>query len=236
MPLSKQHRGFTLIELLAVIAVLGVLAAAVAAAIPRVLVGAQSTHCASNLRQIGLAMRTYAAEHDGWLPETRHTAGTNAAWIQSLAPYLDHLDEVRICPADPKGRQRLAAGGTSYILNSEVFVPKRNPWGQPIGDAMNNVQRLPSPARTLLAFTISDNRGAGDSNDHTHSDLWSSWGAFLGDVEPDRFRVGSRQAGRTAGRANYLFADGRVQAIEAAEIKRAFDRGVNIALPGEASL
>lgn len=233
---ERKPAGFTLLELLAVVAILGVLVSVVSVAGRHALTGAECTQCASNLRQIGLALRTYAADHDGWLPETTHTTGSGSAWIETLRPYLGDVDRVRICPADPKGRERLAAGGTSYILNSEVFVPKRDPFGQPLGDALNNVNRLPSPTRTLLAFTISDNRGAGESNDHTHSDIWSSWGAFLSDVEPDRFRNGRRSGARTEGRANYLYADGRVQGLDAGEVRKYFDRGTNIAIPGQAPL
>lgn len=227
-------RAFTLAELLVAVAVVGLLAVLLAGNVKNLAVRAQQAKCQSNLRQLGAALLTYAGEHDGRLPPTRHTDGEEQAWVHQLKSYLGDVDAVRICPADPKGAQRLRSGGTSYVLNSIVFVPRTDPFGRPVGEPFNNLLRLDRPARTIFAFIVSDNRGAGASNDHTHSEQWTSWSAFLSDVEPDRFRTGSRSASRTEGSANYLYADGHVAALEAAAMRSIFSGGVNPAEPGRA--
>ena len=38
----------------------------------------------------------------------------------TLAPYLENVDEIRICPDDPQGDERLALRGTSYVVNDYI--------------------------------------------------------------------------------------------------------------------
>ncbi len=63
----KRH-GFSLIELLVTIAVIVALMALLMPVMALVRSQAQSTHCASNLRQIGSAAATYASDWSGRLP------------------------------------------------------------------------------------------------------------------------------------------------------------------------
>src|SRR5690349_21136525 len=66
------HRfGFTLIELLVVIAIIAVLAAILFPVFAQARESARQTQCASNVRQLGLAMRMYVTDHDEvWFPST----------------------------------------------------------------------------------------------------------------------------------------------------------------------
>lgn len=58
----RSRRAFTLIELLVVIGIIAVLLAILLPALGRVRVASQSAACLSNLRQIGIAARTYQSE------------------------------------------------------------------------------------------------------------------------------------------------------------------------------
>ncbi len=230
LPEERRGQGFTLVELLVVIAIVSVLAALIAAVSGRVKVSANRAASASNMRQIGVALALYTNENNGRYPETTHSNQRDRSWIYTLAPYLANVDEVRICPADPRGEERLKSDGTSYTLNSFVF----NSGGfDPEGNRLasyNTVLALPRPAQTILAFNVANHK-SGLSADHTHSDAWTSWGALLADIEPDRHRLGDRRQDRATGSANYLFADGRVEGIEAAVIKARTEAGENIARP-----
>lgn len=226
----RNEKAFTLIELLVVIGIILMLAALALPVAGRINLNAQQAACASNLRQLGTAMMTYAAEHNQRLPETSHTAAVGSTWIHTLAPYLDSVDEVRICPADPKGAERLAAGGTSYVLNSYLFVPQTDPFGNPIGDPTNNLLLIDNPARTMMAFIISDAQSVGESSDHTHSSGWTSWSAVTQDIAPDRFTA-NPAGDHSSGSANYLYADGHVEKHDAAAIKQRIEAGENIAEP-----
>ncbi len=66
---SKLQLGFTLIELLVVIAIIAVLAAILFPVFAQARESAREAQCASNMRQIGLAMRMYITDYDEiWFP------------------------------------------------------------------------------------------------------------------------------------------------------------------------
>jgi hypothetical protein len=224
-----QPGGFTLLELLVLVAMIGGLSVLAFFGARGAMASSKQAASSSNLRNIGAALRMHADENGGKFPETTHTASLGLAWIYVLEGHLGNFDETRICPADPRREERRSAKGSSYILNSYLFVPRIGPFGNPVGPQLNRVHAIPDPARTLLAFVCSDRTGAGAGNDHTHSSLWTSWSAVCNDITPDRF--GGNASVRTQGRSLYLYVDGRVEALPANEVKTKIERGNNIAKP-----
>ncbi|HUR21733.1 MAG TPA: type II secretion system protein [Vicinamibacterales bacterium] len=69
MKLQPQSRhGFTLIELLVVIAIIAILASLLLPVLARSKDKAKAIACMSNLKQLGIAVRTYADSNEGKLP------------------------------------------------------------------------------------------------------------------------------------------------------------------------
>lgn len=227
-----HRRGFTLVELLTVIAVVGILAAVIFSAYGGVRQRQQQASCAANMRQLGAAILLHANDHEGRFPLTMHSVtDVEESWVYTLAPYLENVDQVRICPADPKAEERLERGQSSYILNEFVFVPALDPLGRPTGQSYDRLAKLPFPGNTPLAFVISDQRGLSAANDHTHSRGWSSWGRVVADIQPNRFSAGESDSSGRNGHANYLYADGHVASIDAETLYQQVQSGRNPAHP-----
>lgn len=90
------RRGFTLIELLVVIGIIAILAALLFPTFAQAREAARLTTCTSNLRQIGMAVLQYMADHDDMLPPARIRA-PRSSWAGFLDPYTKGWQVFR-CP------------------------------------------------------------------------------------------------------------------------------------------
>lgn len=233
-PIHKPtRRGLTLIELLVVIAIIAVLIGLLLPAVQKAREAARRVQCANNLRQIGLALHMFCDTHGGSFPESTHTTmDFEETWIFTLAPYMENVDKIRVCPEDSRADELIENKGTSYLLNEYLCVPGDN--------ARLKFSSLTSTTQTIMVFTGSEQLGTSITNDHTHSRSWfknpvdKAWIRIVADLQVDRFSGAGKNAPperRTSGYANYLFADGHVQLIPAATIKQWADAQKNFALP-----
>ncbi len=111
-PCHGSTRAFTLVELLTVLAVVAILAALGFPALGSFMKRADETKCVSNLRQMGAAIASYAAENNNELP-INNSPTKGIRWYIMLNPYLGkstsadaegwRAPSIFICPAnDPK--------------------------------------------------------------------------------------------------------------------------------------
>lgn len=236
--MKKYHRAFTLIELLVVIAIIALLLSMLLPALSRARMYARRVVSTSNMRQIGMAMTLYAEDNEGLFPETTHGhSGTRArevSWINTLSKYVGDVDDIRICPADPKRQQRLEAGLTSYTMNEYIAVDDRDPFGRVVGRSYRNLYRLPRPERTITAFVAADDLAVSATSDHTHSRSWFSsaraWDAIRADIQPDRYST-QKSSDNTRGTTLFLHADTNVQVMQATDIKDMAEQGIDFAKP-----
>lgn len=93
----RLKRGFTLIELLVVIAIIAILAAILFPVFTSAKQSARNAQCASNLRQIGLAMSRYADDNNGRLC-TYYDANSNVTWWSAVYRY-SKSSKIWACPS-----------------------------------------------------------------------------------------------------------------------------------------
>jgi prepilin-type N-terminal cleavage/methylation domain-containing protein len=144
-------RGFTLIELLVVLAIMGVLAALLLAAVVRARSAAERTQCANNLRQIGLALHHYHDNKGSFPPGCFNAASATLSdykylrlsWMAPLLPYVENE------PLWAQTESMESIDSSPAPCNAGVFPLN---WSYPF-DTCNGVQRyqaLETPIKLFL--------------------------------------------------------------------------------------
>ncbi|BDI28542.1 hypothetical protein CCAX7_005930 [Capsulimonas corticalis] len=118
----KTNRGFTLIELLVVIAIIAILAAILFPVFAKAREKARQTSCASNEKQIMLALLQYNQDYDETFPPLYTDVsgdwnGPMVAWYQNIYPYVKSVG-VFYCPDDPN----TGVGAPDWITYTGVPV------------------------------------------------------------------------------------------------------------------
>jgi prepilin-type N-terminal cleavage/methylation domain-containing protein/prepilin-type processing-associated H-X9-DG protein len=151
----KQKAGFTLIELLVVIAIISILAALLLPGLSRARQSARRVQCASNLHQIGVALKLYADDFQKFpcfggpdlLPNVPYP-GRVSYWDAKLLPCAGGNLGVFLCPASLIGNRN---ADTNWF--SVPYGPNRsygyNAWGTYSPGAEVNLGLSGSPYSSL---------------------------------------------------------------------------------------
>ena len=185
--MGMKKNGFTLIELLTVIAIMAILASMLMPVFGRAREKARQVSCASNLKQLGLAVQMYCSDYDETNVLTDSgPLGTASEpyWYDLLYPYTKNK-QILVCMSDTTPA---ASPISSYRM------------GAGLGGASDALYG--DDASGTIVFGECD----GDTGVNTWSGanlLPESGSTVMGGAQPRRHRHN--------GGANYLYYDGHVK-------------------------
>jgi prepilin-type N-terminal cleavage/methylation domain-containing protein/prepilin-type processing-associated H-X9-DG protein len=193
--MKTKEDGFTLIELLVTIAVIAILAAMLLPALSSARTKAQSTQCASNLRQLSVATFLYCQDNNDLLPFAwyNESDASDNNFSALLTPLLYHADfdgygdfENKVFSCPKRMVEPLVGPNPmriSYGMNANNSVDFPDPHTR-------RLAQVPNPAGTLLLADV----------------------AYLYNHPPIQ-RLDADQVGyKHDNRANFVFFDGHAAA------------------------
>ena len=217
--MHTQRRAFTLVELLVVIAVIGILIALLLPAVQAARAAARAANCKSNMRQIGLAFLQYCDLHKGEFPHFVDDKALIAqSWIDTISPHTEGNDAIKACPEDLFAQRRLNVQASSYVISDYI--------SEPGAFCIHNLNKLAATSKTMIVFEAANPPYSDQDHieddvknfyDHVHATDWfrqlnQDLGIVQTVIEKDI------QLDRHMTTAHYLYADGHVDTIAAAQV------------------
>lgn len=228
--------GFTLVELLVVIAIIAILAALLLTSLSAAKGRARTAQCASNLRQVGLALSLYVQDNVAYPLLARWSEGpwepSGAKWYDQISRYSSnsYTNNLFRCPSFKWGA---FDGRAAEEDGRRIFFVSLGSYGYSVGTSDKNglyhhgLGGKFEPNATITLQVVRENEVAAPSEMMAVGDAVSGWGVSGGRMavglellsrrlHPDDYStldflsvdVGKRHSGRL----NHVFADGHTEA------------------------
>jgi prepilin-type N-terminal cleavage/methylation domain-containing protein/prepilin-type processing-associated H-X9-DG protein len=217
--------AFTLLEMLVVVAIIGILAVLLVPTLKSVMEKSRTVKCLSNIRSLGQATLTFAADHDQSLPvfQLSHSIGGSLFWYEEIRPYMGAAStELSTAPNTlsnlpnfycPSVDRKKGYPHTDYGANSYVFTSK---WPLlPDAEDRTKLTRIPTPSKIALYSEITSG-GTGQYPD-------SGWQVVVPQVTGNPEKCFPHRHGETV---SMVFCDGHAESVPrkdvVADVKKYF--------------
>ncbi|EIP98154.1 prepilin-type N-terminal cleavage/methylation domain-containing protein [Opitutaceae bacterium TAV1] len=223
-----SRSGFTLIELLTVIAIIGILAAIIIPVVGRVRESARAAQGVSNLRQIGVSLRAYAADNRDRLPYSNIDGLTE--WSIELSGYLQGKNTSYSSPLylpvfrDPAAK---VPGGNCHFAVHQKLMPW-TPANRSVAQVL--LSSIQNPSQKVIAGDVAQKSNGNAAKAGFKSSLFTDintigYGQFDDPVPEGDNKDGDGVAADIRWRlrdntaAKFLFVDGHVKILRIGELK-----------------
>lgn len=223
--LSKKQRqsGISLVEVLIGLGIIVVLGTLLLSGLDVARAGSERAKCASNLRTLGSAIHSYAADNGGYLP--RGSRGGASGFVASLVPYVGPMKgpswapDAFYCPTNVRLGSPPATGyennykawggyALNYYFNASVFlITNSDPQNSAFTPDDQSRTRLIQFSRPSITLALSDSKTRIPRFNNPPTSAY---------VGPSYFNPKSSSWGFGMvhqGKSNLLMLDGHVEAV-----------------------
>lgn len=226
----RNKQAFTLVELLVVIGIIAILVTLLLPALTKARRQMQTVQCASNMRQIGMAIDLYANEWKQWYPPGPwdSTWGPDpgigfSPWMFRIVPYLARRDAITSpTPAKLQSIEILWCPTAERVPHASEFyrhygINPYIPSFAPNHFYKSRRSRVRRASEMVLVGEQNYN-GEGVSATGTSGLVGPIYSTYItvvigGVTRNNNYRVSHNTSGKQAS-ANYLFCDGHVDTIQ----------------------